>query len=112
MRGEKRERCEIQIHGTSILDPSLLQCNLPLSLFLGEILGRLRGEEGRWLVGLEEASLFGPKGYALFFIDPLIPDTSGSIPDTSGIRGLAQAIPKCVFSLPILFSIISQSKKI
>ena len=73
--------------------------------FLGEILGRLRGEEGRWLVGLEEASLFGPKGYAPVFIVPLIPDTSG-------IRGLAQIIPKNVFSLPIPFSVISQSKKV
>ena len=78
-----------------------------LSLFLGEILGHLRGEEGRWLVGLEEASLFGLKGYAPVFIVPLIPDTSGSIPDTSGIHGLAQFISKCVFSLPIPFSVIS-----
>ena len=60
---------------------------------------------------LEEASLFGPKGYAPVFIVPLIPDTSGSIPDTSGIHGLAQVILKTVFSLPIPFSIISQSKK-
>ena len=51
------------------------------------------------------------EGVRSVFIVPLIPDTSGSIPDTSGIRGLAQAIPKCVFSLPIPFSIISQSKK-
>ena len=94
------------------LDASLLQCDLPLSLFLGEILGRLRGEEGRWLVGLEEASLFGPKGYALFFIVPLIPDTSGRIPDTSGIRGLAQIIPRCVLTLPIPFSVVAQSKKV
>ena len=53
---------------------------------------------------LEEASLFGPKGYALVFIVRLIPDTSG-------IRGLAQINPKCVFSLPVLFSVVAQSKK-
>ena len=34
------------------------------------------------------------------------------MPDTSGIRELAQIIPKCVFSLPIPFSVISQSKKV
>ena len=34
------------------------------------------------------------------FIVPLIPNTSG-------IHGLAQFIPKCVFSLPIPFSVIS-----
>ena len=62
------------------------------------------------LVGRRQTSLgrWGTSG----FIAPLIPDTSGSIPDTSGIRELAQFIPKYVFSLPIPFSIISQSKKV
>ena len=68
-------------------------------------------EEVSGWVGWKETSLSGPKG-TLGFIAPLIPDTSGSIPDTSGIRGLAQVIPKSVFSLPIPFSIISQSKKV
>ena len=62
------------------------------------------------LVGRRQACL-GRRG-TLGFIAPLIPDTSGSIPDTSGIRGLGQIIPKSVFSLPIHFSVISQSKKV
>ena len=62
------------------------------------------------LVGRRQACL-GRRG-TLGFIAPLIPDTSGSIPDTSGIRGLGQIIPKSVFSLPIPFSVISQSKKV
>ena len=62
------------------------------------------------LVGRRQTSL-GRRGTSGFIV-PLIPDTSGSIPDTSGIRGLAQIIPKSVFSLPIPFSVISQSKKV
>ena len=107
-----RMRCEIQIHGPSILDPSLLQCNLPLSLFVGETLDRPRWKEGHRLVGLKETDKSGLKGVLLVFIVPLIPDTSGSIPDTSGIRGLAQIIPKYVLTLPNPFSVVAQSKKV
>ena len=57
------------------------------------------------LVGRRQVCL-GRRG-TLGFIAPLIPDTSGRIPDMSGIRGLAQNIPKCVFSLPNPFSVIS-----
>ena len=55
------------------------------------------------LVGRRQTSL-GRRGMTGFIV-PLIPDTSV-------IRGLAQIIPKSVFSLPIPFSIISQSKKV
>ena len=55
------------------------------------------------LVGRRQVCL-GRRG-TLGFIAPLIPNTSG-------IRGLAQVIPKSVFSLPIPFSVISQSKKV
>ena len=55
------------------------------------------------LVGKRQNCL-GQKGM-LCLIAPLIPDTSG-------IRGLAQIIPKSVSSLPIPFSVISQSKKV
>ena len=70
----------------------------------------MRKKSAAGLVGRRQACL-GQRG-TLGFIVPLIPDTSGSIPDTSGIRGLAQVIPKSVFSLPIPFSVISQSKKV
>ena len=52
------------------------------------------------------------EGVRSVFIVPLIPDTSGSIPDTSGIHGLAQTIPKCVLTLPNPFSVVAQSKKV
>ena len=45
------------------------------------------------------------KGVCSVFIVPLIPDTSG-------ICGLAQIIPKCVLTLPIPFSVVAQSKKV
>ena len=61
------------------------------------------------LVGRRQVCL-GRKG-TLGFIAPLIPDTSGSIPDTPDIRGLAQIILKSVFTLPIPFTVISQSKR-
>ena len=48
------------------LDASLLQSDLLLSLFLVNSSVALGEEEGRRLVGLLEASLFGPKGYVLF----------------------------------------------
>ena len=71
----------------------------------------LGGKKGvGWLVGRRQTSL-GQRGTS-GFIAPLIPDTSGSIPDTSGIHGLAQLIPKGVFSLPIPFPVVSQSKKV
>ena len=59
-----------------------------------------RDEKKDWATELARRGTLG-------FIVPLIPNTSGSIPDTSGIHGLAQDIPKCVFSLPIPFSVIS-----
>ena len=66
---------------------------------------RQRDEKKDW------ATELGRRG-TLGFIVSLIPDTSGSMPDMSGIRELAQIIPKCVFSLLIPFSVISQSKKV
>ena len=45
------------------------------------------------------------EGVRSVFIVPLIPDTSG-------IRGLAQIIPKCVLTLPNPFSVVAQSKKV
>ena len=61
---------------------------------------RQRDEKKDWATELGQRGTLG-------YIVSLIPDTSGSIPDTSSIRGLAQFIPKCVFSLPIPFSVIS-----
>ena len=52
-----------------------------------------KDEKNDWASELDRRGTFG-------FIAPLIPDTSG-------IRGLAQIIPKSVFSLPIPFSVIS-----
>ena len=86
------------------LDASLLQCDLLLSFSLVKSSVALGEEEGCRLVSLEEQVYQGRRG-TLGFIVLLIPDTSG-------IRGLAQIIPKRVFSLPIPFSIISQSKKV
>ena len=63
-----------------------------------------------WLFGRRQSGL-GRRGNFVFIV-PLIPDMFGSIPDTSGIRGLAQFFPKKVFSLPIPFSIVTQSKKV
>ena len=86
------------------LDASLLQCDLPLSLSLVKSSVALGGEEGRRLAVWKETDWSGPKGYFCFLV-PLIPDTSG-------IRGLAQVVPKGVFSLPIPFYVISKSKKV
>ena len=61
-------------------------------------------EEGIGWVGWKETKLSFQRG-TLCLIAPLIPDTSG-------IRGLAQIIPKGVFALPISFFVISQSKKV
>ena len=55
------------------------------------------------LVGRRQTSL-GRRGTSGFIV-PLIPDTSD-------IRGLAQVIPKSVFSLPIPFLVISKSTKV
>ena len=63
----------------------------------------MRKKSAAGLVGRRQACL-GRRGM-LGFIAPLIPDTSG-------IRGLAQLIPKGVFSLPIPFSVVTQSKKV
>ena len=57
-----------------------------------------KDEKNDWASELDRRGTFG-------FIAPLIPDTSG-------IRRLAQLIPKRVFSLPIPLSVISQSKKV
>ena len=54
---------------------------------------------------MEGDRLVWAKGVRSVFIVPLIPDTSG-------IRGLAQLFPKKVFSLLIPFSIVIQSKKV
>ena len=62
------------------------------------------------MFGRRQTSL-GRRGTSVFIV-PLIPDTSGRIPDTSGIRGLAQIIPRCVLTLPIPFSVVAQSKKV
>ena len=56
-----------------------------------------------WLFGRRQTGL-GRRGTSVFIV-PLIPDTSG-------IRGLAQLLPKKVFSLPIPFSVVTQSKKL
>ena len=63
-----------------------------------------------WLFGRRQTCL-GQRGTSVCIV-PLIPDTSGRIPDTSGIRGLAQIIPRCVLTLPIPFSVVAQSKKV
>ena len=60
-------------------------------------------EERRRLGGFGRGKSVWAEGVRSVFIVPLIPDTSGSIPDTSGIRGLAQIIPNHDFSLPIPF---------
>ena len=66
------------------LDASLLQCDLLLSFSLVKSSVALGGEEiGGW-VGWRRQGCLGRRG-TLGFIVPLIPDTSGSIPDTSGM---------------------------
>ena len=60
---------------------------------------RQRDEKKDWASELVRSGTLG-------FISPLIPDTFGSIPDMSGIRGLAQVVPKDIFSLTIPFSVI------
>jgi len=62
-------------------------------------------EERRRLGGFGRGKSVWAEGVRSDFIVPLIPDTSG-------IRGLAQINPKCVFSLSILFSVVAQSKKV
>ena len=47
------------------------------------------------------------EGVLVVFIAPLILDTSGSIPDTSGICGLAVLVPNFIHLIPIPFSIFS-----
>ena len=69
-------------------------------------------EERRRLGGFGRGKSVWAEGVRSVFIVPLIPDTSGRIPDTSGIRGLAQIIPKCVLTLPNPFSVVAQSKKV
>ena len=49
------------------LDASLLQCNLPLSLFLVRCLVTLGEEEGDGWVAWKKMSLSGPKGYGWFY---------------------------------------------
>ena len=95
---------EIQVPEPSILmqissDPISLSS---FSRWKLEIANEGRGEAAE-LAGREE-KLTWLKGYVRF-ITPLIPDTSG-------ICGLAQIVPKDIFSLPIPFSVIAQSKKV
>ena len=86
------------------LDASLLQCDLLLSFSLVKSLVALGGKKGvGWLFGRRQTGL-GRRGNSIFIV-PLIPDTSG-------IRGLAQIIPKYVLTLPIPFSVVAQSKKV
>ena len=87
------------------LDASLLQCDLPLSLFLVKSSVALGEEERRRLGGFGRGKSVWPEGVRSVFIVPLIPDTSG-------IRGLAQFIPKCVLTFPIPFSVVAQSKNV